>query len=447
MNKFLELREAYPSIVYDSFEISLRDDTISVSYSFIQSVDIIYKPVIKFFKCSDITTAKLNKLKTIFFNLGMIELVSYYKACCSPRIIINCGTLTESQKAFWKKMFLNGLGEFLFTNSIRIPEDELFDFECTSLNIYLPDETKLSASALIPVGGGKDSVVTLELLKDTDACPFILNPIPASERSVRIAGYKNFIRAERRIDPLLLELNSKGFLNGHTPFSALLAFVTATAALIHGKKHIVLSNEGSANEGNTVYEGININHQYSKTIEAENDIRNYFKNHINKELNYFSLLRPLNELKIAALFSRFKKHYKSFRSCNAGGRDDRWCRKCPKCLFTYIILSPFINSAELQSIFGSDLYSDSSLERTFLQLTGFEGIKPFECVGTYSEIRAALEKAIEISGGKDLPYLLSLYKKLYLNNKNRNEFEKLLQSYDSNNFLEDSFKKILRCSL
>ncbi len=446
MKKIFELRKAYPRIVYDSFDVRLDGDILSVSYRFIQSDKIVYTPVIKFYGCLNLTSARIEILKNIFFNLGMIELISYYKACCSPLIVINCGGLDEFQKSFWKKMFFNGLGEFFYRNGIKINEEDFFNIECEDDIRFPPDETVLSESCIIPVGGGKDSVVTLEILKDTDAIPFILNPIPASERSVKTAGYKYFIRAERKIDPVLLEMNRKGFLNGHTPFSALLAFVSAATALIHGKKHIVLSNEGSANEGNAVLGKINVNHQYSKTFEAECDIRNYFKKYISKELNYFSILRPLNELKIASIFSGFKEHFRSFRSCNVGGREDKWCAKCPKCLFTYIILSPFINAKDMKCIFGSDLYHDTTLEDTFFQLTGLDGIKPFECVGTYEEIRAAVEKVIEISDKTDLPYLLSQYRQRQ-GSTDPGKFEKLLKCYDDNNNLEGHFKKVLRSSL
>ena len=203
-----------------------------------------------------------------------------------------------------------------------------------------------------------------------------------------------------------------GFINGHTPFSAMVAFTTYFIAYILGRKYIALSNEDSANETNVKDD--NINHQYSKTIEFENDFRFYAKNYLETEIEYFSMLRPINELQIAMLFSRIEKYHKIFKSCNVGskGEEWKWCCDCPKCLFVYTILSPFLYKEELVNIFGEDLFEKESLLETFIELIGKGNNKPFDCVGTYEEVNFAVSKTIEnlLDKGIKLPYLLQYYK-------------------------------------
>ncbi len=443
-DKFLKLRQENPELIYDSFSVISEGSDLKVKYKFIQSEKIVFEPFIIFRDCT-LQNIKNNYINAALFNIGMIEMASYYKACCSPKIVIRAGNLTSEQKEFWKKIIYRGLGEFLYTNNINTSEDSLFYLENGNGITFRPFEKALPDEVLIPVGGGKDSVVTLELLNGMKCVPLIMNPRGASVESARTAGYDNYIRIERSLDPLLLELNARGYLNGHTPFSALLAFVSAAASILYYKKYIALSNENSANEGNAFFSGIEINHQYSKSFEAERSLHEYIKKFISEDTYYFSFLRPLNELKIAELFSRHKKHFSTFRSCNAGSKENKWCLKCSKCLFTYIILSPFLEDIDLTGIFGKNMFEDKELEQVFFELCGLNGIKPFECVGTISEVNAALKKKISLYKNTSLPYLLEQYNKRTRteNTGSENSFENILQGYSTDNLLPDGFRKVL----
>jgi hypothetical protein len=176
---------------------------------------------------------------------------------------------------------------------------------------------------------------------------------------------------------------------------------------LSGRDEIILSNESSANE--PTIPGTGINHQYSKSYEFERDFRDYAREFISPGYNYFSLLRPLDEIGIARLFSGMPEFFHSFRSCNAGSKTDSWCGECPKCLFTYIMLSPFMEARLLVDIFGKDLLNDPSLKEILDQLTGRSETKPFECIGTIDEVNAALQAVIERHTGNPLPELLSYY--------------------------------------
>jgi hypothetical protein len=270
----------------------------------------------------------------------------------------------------------------------------------------------MKGGSLVPVGGGKDSAVTMGLLEraGTDWLPMVINPGPTTRHVVSASGKDPGISVEifREIHPELLRLNGEGFLNGHTPFSALLAFYGLLAAYLTGRNEIILSNESSANEATVP--GTTINHQYSKSLSFEADFRDYVSQFISEEFNYFSLLRPLSELQIAGLFSRMPQYHRHFRSCNAGSKTGSWCGKCPKCLFTFIILSPFLTPDKLSAIFGRNLLDDPSLSDILEELTGTRETKPFECIGTTDEVNLALELAAGRYEPDNLPLLVAKHR-------------------------------------
>lgn len=272
-----------------------------------------------------------------------------------------------------------------------------------------------------------------------------MNPKPVTMECAKLAGIKNenIIEITRIIDSRLLELNKKGFINGHTPFSSLLAFLTYFIAYITEKKYIALSNESSANESNVV--GEKINHQYSKSYEFENDFEEYSKQYLKMPIKYFSFLRPLNELQIAKLFSKHEKYHTTFKSCNVGskGKEWQWCTKCPKCLFVYTILSPFLYKEKLLNIFGKDLFEDKELLSMFIDLTGNGDTKPFECVGTFDEIQFAIAMTIEKIENKEIemPYLLKYYKQNYELVNIKNDLTKV---YNEENNLSKELNELLR---
>lgn len=441
--KFDELRSTYKTFVYKDYEIIDEKDKIVLKYYFEIPGLSAFEPSVEILK----KNFKIENLNTKFtenlvFNLGMIEAISYFKATCSPEFVIECGNLDEKQEEWFRKIFYLGLGEFRFINKIKVSEEEFVKFVSKKEKELINPISRELDGIIIPIGGGKDSNVTLDLLKDykdkTYAFRIGVREVPL--KSAEIAGFKRdeIIEVQRKIDKNLLDLNSKGFLNGHTPFSAMVAFLTYLVAFLIGKKYVALSNEDSANESNVV--GEKINHQYSKSLEFENDFRWYADNYLKAGVEYFSMLRPISELQIAMLFSKLEKYHPVFNSCNVGSKSEpwKWCCNCPKCLFVYTILSPFLYKEKLVKIFGEDLFEREDLLKTFVELCGYGKTKPFECVGTYNEIRYAVTKTIENVNGK-LPFLLKFY------NEN---FEKvnsnLLEYYNENNNLPEEFEKILK---
>ena len=439
MDKFENLRNQYKDFIYEKYEIIEKNDSYEIIFYFNIPDLTTFEPKLIIEK----TYLKNNNIDEKFFeylvfNIGLVELISYVKCTCSPNIIIKCGYLDEYQINWFKKLYYNGLGEFLYRNNINISEQELFNITTTGekQNFKIQYE---GTGNLIPVGGGKDSNVTLELLKDEDNTCFIINPKGANIECANISGFNTLI-VKRILDKKIIELNNQGFLNGHTPFSAIVAFTSYLCAYLSNKKYIILSNEDSANQSTVL--GTNINHQYSKTYEFENDFNNYTKKYFDIDIKYFSLLRPLTEFQIGMLFSKIEKYHKTFKSCNIGSKGEtwNWCNNCSKCLFVFIILSPFLYKEKLINIFNKDLYEDETLLETFKELLGYKETKPWECVGTYEEVRYAVSLLIEKLKNKPLPYLLQYYKDnypLYLE-------EKYEKKYNEKNNLNEHFEAIIK---
>lgn len=441
MDKYNELRNKYDTFIYDSYEIEELENTTKITYNFVVPSLTQYKPTleVKKFKIDSFT-------KNLIFHIGLVELVSYWKATCSKNVIIKAGYINKEQIEFFKKLYFYGLGELFYTNGIIPNYDDFINIKCElkEQNIEIPNY--VGNGNLIPIGGGKDSNVTLEIMKSDfeDNLCFIINPKQVTLSCAQTAGYSNekIVTVKRTIDKNLIELNKQGFINGHTPFSALVAFLSYFNAYITGKKYILLSNESSANESNV--DGTKINHQYSKTYEFECDFNEYTKKYFKIDIKYFSLLRPLSEYQIAMLFSNYEKYHEIFKSCNVGSKKEpwHWCCSCPKCLFVYIILSPFLYKEKLIRIFGEDLFEKEDLLDIFIELTGYGKTKPFECVGTYEEVRYAITKTISKLDKK--PYLLKYYKEHFeLENLNKN----LENKYNLENNLNPYFENLLKSEL
>ena len=442
MKKFQELRKKSNIFNYKSYEIIENKEKIILKFHY--QLDEEGKITDFFHQLSLDKNEKSStdfSMGNIVFHVGMAEAISYYKIAVPKEFVIECGTLNEAQKLWFTKLYFNGLGEFIYLNSIDVKQDELVHFTSTCNDkTFDKISLKTQENIIIPIGGGKDSLVSYELLKDEfpDAFMFSMNPIVAS-REILKKHPEHAIELKRELDlEKILDFNERGYLNGHIPFSSIVGFISIWLGLLYKTRYIVLSNESSANEENIIYNGQKINHQYSKSIEFENDFREYISSFITDDVEYFSFLRPLDEIHIAQLFSTFaKEHFFTFRSCNVGSKRNEWCGKCPKCLFTYIMLCNYIDDKTLQKIFGKDMLDDAALQELFDGLSQSDAVKPFECVGTYDEVNYALSKKYHSYKKDELPALLKNYKPKDINYD-------LHVNYDGENNLPAKFKENLK---
>ena len=348
-------------------------------------------------------------LDQALFNLFIMAGVSYFKAYPVDRILILKKGLTRKEADFFETTYQRGLGEYFYVNGLDPNRPISFDGE-------LEEKPALNYSGdglMIGLGGGKDSLVVVEALKESGnkiktwslGHQELLLPL------VNQVGLEHCF-VQRTIDPLLIELNSKGALNGHIPISAIFSFVGIIVAILNGYSDVVVGNEASASESNLEYRGVLINHQYSKSIQYEKDFGELLRINFGSRLKYYSFLRPLSELRIGEIFAKnyFDKYKDLFSSCNRsyihGNNHLYWCGECSKCAFMFLILSPFIDEHKLVSLWkGKNLLKDQTLIATYKELLGISGHKPLDCVGEIREARFAMNLAFE-----KYPDLKNIYK-------------------------------------
>src|SRR5271169_493727 len=299
-------------------------------------------------------------LDRIFRLIFLFSGVSYYKAFVPPRLACEAFPLDHQTAEFLQGFYENGLAEFAWKNQISLQGH--CEFHADAVAAPAPIALELPRRTCVPIGGGKDSVVTLECLKAGGEDLVLFSLGDAQPIAACIAAAKRpMIRVHRRLDPSLLKLNDNGALNGHVPITGILSAIVLACSVLCGFDTIAMSNEHSASAPNLIVEGVGINHQFSKSLEFEQVFSAYIDNHISPDIAYFSLLRPLSEIEIARRFSRYRQYFKSFRSCNTAFRQSlaergrHWCCDCPRCRFVFLALAPFVAKTELIGIFGRDL--------------------------------------------------------------------------------------------
>lgn len=461
MKTLEELRKNHSQFYFDQvvLEHQDRDLLIFLKYHFANGPELTTSWCFPGISPEKLATKDEELIKVWAAHLGMIEGLSYWKAACSPEWIINVPGITAEQFPFWQNILRKGLSEFFFLHEIDGWQENFVHFQ-----VKVPEERQLHPQVnetshtprlLIPIGGGKDSVVTAELLRkanlpittfsvDSYHQPYIAKVIDVFWKN---SSERSHLIVQRRLDPQLVELNKQGYLNGHTPFSAMLAFVSTLTAYLYDYQYVPLSNEWSANEGNTVFLGQTINHQYSKTVEFEELFRAHLRKYLSTTIDYFSFLRPLHELQIAKLFTRYRDYWPVFLSCNRGQRKGEWCGECAKCLFVSVMLSAFLSSKELFGIFHKEILNNIKLTDIFDQLAGFTEVKSLDCVGTRDETRAAI--ALAVRQLHPAPKLIAYgWQKLLEEGKSEEillaRAHKLLGNFAPQHFIPEAFEEILQ---
>lgn len=341
--------------------------------------------------------------------------VSYYKTAAPSRVAVRL-PITEAEKHFLTEVIRRGMTEFAYVNNLPhalTPEIEVSEI-IPAEPIALSDTNE--QHPLVAVGGGKDSIVTIEALRAAGFAPtlFSVNSYAPIVSTVERAELP-YLKVGRQIDTKIGELNAQGALNGHVPITMINSLLALMAATMNGLSTVVLSNERSASVGNLLWEGIDVNHQWAKSIEAEKLLQSTLAGVVSPSLTYFSLLRPLSELRIARQFATLAQYHDVFTSCNRAFHLDPskrriWCGECDKCRFVFLVLAPYLSAAELEAIWHKNMFDDSAQLAGFRELLGIEGHKPLECVGEIAESRLALLMAAKKDDWKNtalVPVLLN----------------------------------------
>lgn len=472
--KLEKLRSAHPTLHYQAADFDFSGDDLVASFTYLIEPDLEFRHQLVFEKIPDsVKQIPEAELRTYTNHLGMAEIFNYWKLTASPIIHNHVVSLSKEQSDFWHHLLINGMGEYFYVNQIDFTDSEFVkfvsDFSPNTPKQVVSSFQKTQDRILIPLGGGKDSVVTMTIFQKNLASEslgvLLINPTLAASQIASQSGLQT-IKVTRKIDPKLLEFNNQGFLNGHVPISSVFAFISSFAARLHGFSHVAISNERSSNEGNVVFLNREINHQYSKSYDFESRFRQYQQSvfshdptgHPSRGQNhpeYFSFLRPLFELQIARLFSQMSDYHSIFRSCNRGQKTNIWCGECPKCLFAYTMLYPFIGQEKAVTIFGKDLFEDENLYPLSLALLGKDKNKPFECVGTYEEtlssfyLCAKRAKKNSEKNGTKLPVVLDKINQevLYGETNLDQRAQSVLSDFNQHHFLTPEWQKWLQAEL
>lgn len=438
------------SSVFTFSQRSFRKDTGEASFEY----ELIHKG--ETFRFSEMLNFPLKNLilppeKLLNKMLDSLHLVfgmNYWKLFCPKVLNLPHIKLSKTEADFWNRVYTKGLAEFFYKNEIDFRDLLNFPFtETESVAIYYPRGKR----SLVGIGGGKDSIVTAELLKKQAKpfTPLIINSHQIQKNIVQKLDTESII-IDHKIDPLLLTLNKRAdSYNGHVPVSAQYAFIGLIAALFYDYSYFIVSNEHSANYGNTFYLGEEINHQWSKSLEFEKMLQEYMREFITADIIYFSLLRQMSELKITEQFVRHQDYFPLFSSCNKNFRikdslkDRLWCGECPKCAFVFTMLAAFLKKEELLSIFGENLFAKEALLDTFKALLGVVSVKPWECVGTPKEVKVAFGSA-QKSGEYTDDLIMRFFKQAVLPGiHNFSELEKQVLTLSGAHAIPEEFLELI----
>ncbi len=379
---------------YSTFRFTSRsidqDGRVTLGYALDDEIEFVESFEIPL--AADGGGVETERIRSLLSLLHWVAGVSYYKTCLPPRIEFDGEPPGPATARLLEVLFSEGLAELAVQNDLpALPRPT---FESRETPRPAPEERAVGR-VLVSVGGGKDSIVALEIVRASglDLSLFSVGDSPAIEQTVAVSGLPRLI-SRRRIDTRIPELNRQGAINGHVPITSIVSAVALLTAELNGFDAVVMANERSASAPNLTWRGVAVNHQFSKSLQAEVLMADAVA-----ELDgpgIFSVLRPASELAVARAFARMREYHTAFTSCNRqflldpAIRASSWCRECNKCRFVFLILAPFLPPPDLNRIFAAAMLDDASQYEGFARLTGVGGHKPFECVGEIEESVAAI---------------------------------------------------------
>ena len=327
--------------------------------------------------------------------LHLIAGVSYYKAAVPAQICIEGEPIDADTAGLLETVYGNGLGEFAYRNGLDLRGKITFPYEASASPAA--SALGLRPHALVAIGGGKDSLVSIEALR-AEGVEQTVTWIGGSQLIAACAAQTGLptLNIGRQLAPQLFDFNRQGAWNGHIPVTAVNSAIMVFAAVVMGVDQVVFSNERSASYGSLIPGTGEVNHQWSKGWAFEAAFGEHVQTHVAADLHYYSLLRPLSELAVARQFAKSDRYDAHFSSCNRnfhilGERPtSRWCGVCPKCHFVFLALAPFLPKLRLVGIVGRNLLDDANQVPGFDASLEFGDHKPFECVGEGRESRAAM---------------------------------------------------------
>jgi hypothetical protein len=402
------LREEYPVFRIEDARAVPGPSGVTLEFAFAAG-DLRFRPVVEFAglrpdEAGRVVTATAQRMIRA---LAIVEAFSYWKALCSPVIEVALPAPDAAELDWWQAFWPGAMGEFFYRNQIDYTAPGFLVIQgpaggtAASAGADGPGEPGTAGDTpggppLVLFSGGKDSLALARIVSaSADAAPvdfFLYNP---GERLRGLAGSLasggRLVEARRTILPELLRLNAAGHPNGHTPFSAYLAFAAMLTGYLRGSGPVMAGNSRSDDEPNVrSYLGRPVNHQWTKSYEFEAALRSYRDRWLPGAPGYSSPLRPLYEVQVIASLAGDVDAYLRTASCNQV-RGGGWCRSCAKCAWVFLATAALFGHDLAIRKTGGDMFADPALAGVYQEMAGLTGVKPFECTGSEDEVRAAIQ--------------------------------------------------------
>ncbi len=347
-----ELRRKHPRFLYQRFDLERVGNNLKITFHFKLEPDIIFTPdiVIESIDRSRIDSLDTPTLERLAFHLGLIEMLSYWKTACPAEVVIEAGALDQWQIRWWKELWLRGMGEFFYVNQIDFRGPDYLKISAPAPDARDGGESRdthqPARRSLVMVSGGKDSAFTVHELRAAgeDFNCLLLNPPPSAVEVAAIAGCTAPITVRRTLDARMLDLNRQGYLNGHTPFSALACDAGPDlrhAVRLRSRRRLQRAQQRRGQcpvpgrrDQPSVFEDLRV---------RDGDTRLYARDYLAPGVSYFSIVRPLFEIQVCRLFAQCTEYFRAFKSCNREQKQGTWCGQCPKCVSVFITMAPFIS--------------------------------------------------------------------------------------------------------
>ena len=351
----------------------------------------------------------IEQMERVYFHIAVFELNKL--GSLHPQTI-SLGPFqkyyTKSFENFWREIFIKVWAQWRYENNFPDYDGPKFkgtdNFQNNSFH-RIP-HTPGPINILAFCGGGKDSLVSVKLLEELEL-PYatfgyshsiygnanhqhdLITKLCADTQTQK--HHRQWIFGDFMDSPVLElhpKLNIETLTAAETPSSI---FAVLPLILAQGYQYIVLAHEKSADEGNLIWDatGEEVNHQWGKSTEAEVLINTYLKEHLINNFEYFSLLKPINDVLIFNILRAHEAHVENTHSCNLR---KPWCYRCPKCAYVLLNYYAYLSKTSVDQVItekGLNIFDLEVNQITFRELVGLEDKKPFECVGQFDEAKLA----------------------------------------------------------
>jgi hypothetical protein len=417
------------TFTFDSFDFDPATLTASFHYRFDDGQE--FTETVQFAGAVEHYNAEL--LKRALFLAHILVGASYFKTFPTPQVKVSSGKIDAWQAQFFNRVFQEGLSQFAYENNLT--RANLAQFQPTTEQ----DKGALdyNGTGIVALqSGGKDSLLLATMLAENQDTftPWYITNGESSPKILDDLGQPLLV-ARRQIDRTNLgRATKRGALNGHVPITYIVESLALIQAILLNKNAVLAAIAHEGEEPRDMIDDLPINHQWSKTWQAEQSLSEYVARYLAPQIQIGSPLRQYSELAVAELFVKkgWHKFGRRFSSCNVAnyrqGTDNArltWCSECAKCANTWVLLAPFVPAVELKHTFGveQDLFARDELAETFKGLLGIDAVpKPFECVGEIAELRAAYRMAQQREDYAPLGFLVPQsdfdYHKKYEHNGN-----------------------------